>query len=595
MTQLVDLLLSATPDDLKQLDRQFNPRTWVTDLAGVTLPKSGRVDFTRYPYMSDVYADLSPEITIIKGAQLGFSTWAMCRTLWMLTTFSCTVIYTFPTREQVSEYTAARIDPIIKQTPYLMSRIEDVNSVKLKKFRRDLTRTDAGVSLVYFQGAAKEADAIAVDADLVVHDEEDKSNPQVINQYTERLTASRFKYRARLSTPTIPGKGVDRSYKGTDQMKWLVTCSACNAEFELRFPKEEGDPRSNIEPHTLAEVYQRNIPPRYICHLCKATLTDIDRGSGRWVPLRPETGLPRGYQISQMAAPWISAYDILKGRSDAIYESDFWNLKIGMAWMAGTTSMTRAVLEARATDNRMQLTGFGCFMGVDVGQMLDIIIEQYDEAGQAHVVKIARVPWDPAGDFEELDQFMRDFDIQVCVMDRLPETGMARRFASRWNDPGVTRVYLCSYREETSNATSREVKFIENDPDVRSDDSSSVKAPRNELLTQVSNELVKRLWLPMVDGSPEYEAFFDHCWNAKRTPHYDDGADATKTVATYVWENTGPDHLFHALAYAYLARLAPRPLAPPIHGIISSSRGDHRDSILPSDKVAPPYRTQRIG
>ena len=309
----------------------------------------------------------SSEIVIIKGAQLGFSTWAMCRALWMLTTFASTVIYTFPTRDQVSEYTAARIDPIIKQTPYLLSRIEDVNSVKLKKFRRDLDRSDSGVSLVYFQGAAKEQDAIAVDADLIIHDEEDKSNPQVIEQYTERLTASKHKWRIRLSTPTVPGRGVDRGYKLTDQMKWLVTCPSCNEAFELRFPNEDGDARSNIEPESFEEIFTRGVQARFKCHHCGATLTDLDRANGQWVAERPDQGLPRGYQVSQMSAPWISAYDILKAKRDKTYEQDFWNLNIGIAWMSGTTAMTRAVLERRATDRPQRLQGSGCFMGVDVG------------------------------------------------------------------------------------------------------------------------------------------------------------------------------------------------------------------------------------
>ena len=597
-------LLQATPDDLRAIKAQFDPAWWVTERAKILLPKAGKVDFVRYPYMKAVYSDTHPDITIIKGAQLGFSTWAMCRALWMLTTFNCTVIYTFPTREQVSEYTAARIDPIIQQSPYLQSRIVDVNSVKLKKFRRDPKDTSAGVSLVYFQGAAKESDAIAVDADLVIHDEEDKSNPQVIEQYRERLTASRYKWRARLSTPTIPGYGVDRSYALTDMMKWLVKCSSCNAEFEMRFPNEPGDARSNIEPHDWKEVVEGTLP-RYKCHLCGTTLTDSDRAGGRWVAKRPAGGLPRGYQVSQMAAPWISAGEILFSRANSTWERDFWNLKIGMAWMAGTTAMTRAALQKRASDEPMEYTGSGYFMGVDVGKRLHVIVGKYDENGSPRVVRIDSLPWDPDGDFIELDEFMLAYGVNTCVVDRAPETGMARRFSNRWNRPGATRVYLCTYKDETSNASSRELRFTSPSGDydkARAEDVASVKAPRNETMTMVANELLQRMILPRPDGSPPYEEFYDHCWNTKRTPIFDDGMDATKAIEAFVWEKTGPDHLFHALVYFYLARMAPRSVAPPLRGIISSSRASRYQPMLPEeDEFNPdkgrhaPVRIQRVG
>jgi len=597
-------LLLATPADLRSIREQYDPAWWVTERAKILLPKAGKVDFKRYPYMRAVYSDTHPDITIIKGAQLGFSTWGICRAMWMLTTFNCTVIYTFPTREQVSEYTAARIDPIVQQSPYLQSRIVDVNSVKLKKFRRDPKDTAAGVSLIYFQGAAKESDAIAVDADLVIHDEEDKSNPQVIEQYRERLTASRFKWRARLSTPTIPGYGVDRSYALTDQMKWLVTCPSCNAEFEMWFPKEHGDPRGNIEPDTWAEVAEGKVP-RYKCHRCDTTLTDEDRGSGRWVSRVTAGGLARGYQVSQMAAPWISAGEILFSRANSTWERDFWNLKIGMAWMAGTTAMTRSALEKRASDDPMAYTGSGCFMGVDVGKKLHVVIQDHDANGNPRVLRIAEVPWDPDGDFIELDEFMVAFGVTTCVVDRAPETGMARRFANRWNRPGVTRVYLCTYKEETANASSRELRFTSPSGDydkAKAEDVASVKAPRNETMTMVANELLQRMVLPRPDGSPDYEAFYDHCWNTKRTPIFDEGMDATKAIESFIWEKTGPDHFFHAMVYAYLARMGPRTVAPPLRGIISTNRSNRYVPMLPSEDefnpdrgMHPPIRVQRVG
>jgi hypothetical protein len=597
-----DALLALTPDELRAVRAQFDPLDWTLQVANVQLPKGAHLDFHRYPYMRDVYRDRHPDIVIIKGAQLGFSTWAICRTGWAVTTFNMTVIYTFPTRELVSEYTASRINPIIEMTPYLKDRIIDVNSVRLKQFRRDPHDRKKGVSIVHFQGAAKESDALSVDADLLVHDEEDKSNSQVISQYVERLTASRFKWRIRLSTPTIPGKGVDRGYRDTDQMKWLVTCHGCALEFELRFPKEPGDPRGNVEPDTFHEVVGGAIP-RYRCHRCNTTVSDDDRRAGRWVAKRTTTGLPRGYQVSQMSAPWVSAYDLLKAKSEQQFEKDFWNLKIGIAWQSGVTAMTRQALEERQGDYSLQTIGDGTFMGVDVGAKLHVLIEDFDEDGRVRVRAIMELDWDPGRDFEELDEVMRDFGVSVCVIDREPETGMARRFARRWNGPGHARVYLAKYKDETANASSREIRFDAPDDLVnRTEDVAAVKAPRNELLTMVANELLTQIVLPHFDGSQPIEDFLEHCWNSKRVPVYKDDASAIKEIDHYEWENTGPDHYFHALVYAKLARMAPRPLAAPIRGIISASRGGRAHPILPGEDEdmtnpnwRPPIRRQRVG
>jgi len=45
----------------------------------------------------------------------------------------------------------------------------------------------------------------------------------------------------------------------------------------------------------------------------------------------------------------------------------------------------------------------------------------------------------------------------------------------------------------------------------------------------------------------------------------------------YEWHEVGPDHQFHCAAYARLARLARRPIAPPLVGLISLQRGAKRD------------------
>ena len=75
--------------------------SWALDVAKIRLPKTGALDLKSHPYLRAIYGDMSPEIVLMKGAQLGMSTAAMVRAFWMLTTFPSTVIYTMPTTGDV--------------------------------------------------------------------------------------------------------------------------------------------------------------------------------------------------------------------------------------------------------------------------------------------------------------------------------------------------------------------------------------------------------------------------------------------------------------------------------------------------------------
>jgi hypothetical protein len=585
--------LDATPEQIAQVRRRFNPLVWAVEEARVRLAKGGQLDFQAHPFLRQVYLDTHPEIVVIKGAQLGFSTWAINRALWAVTTFPMTAIYTFPTRDQVSEFTASRINPTINDTPWLLSRIHDVDSVRLKKFSREPRVHGAprqeGASLIYFQGASREAEAIAIDADLLVHDEEDKSDPQVIQQYEARIDHSKFKWRIRLSTPTYPGAGIDVQYKRSDMRRWLIKCPACNAWFELKFPRYEGDARANLEPEKWTDIEELGITPRYKCHRCQVTISNEDRSLGMWVALKTGAkaqGLSHGYSISQMAAPWVSAERLLWRKHTATWERDFWNLQMGRPWDDAANSITRAAVLERATGGPMRPSGRACFMGVDVGRNLDVVIDQYDEMGLPHTIRIARLSgWD------ELDAFMDLYQVACCVVDSQPEDHEARQFQDRHGTPGYRRVWRCAYRVFNKAAAYRETRW--------DDETGMVLVPREEHLTEYMNELLSKKVLPEFNGEPDYEAFILHHTNSKRRPIFQEGLEHDRVVDHYEWHEIGPDHFFHSGAYAMLARRSPRGAAPPLTGLVTMNRSATSQLIGATqarmDGDVLPVRVQRLG
>jgi hypothetical protein len=578
--ELGQLVLNSTPEELEAILKTYDPLTWAVETAKIQLPKEGNLDFTQHPFLVDVYRDCHTEIVLLKGAQLGFSTWAITRTLWMVLTFPSTAIYTFPTRDDVSAFTASRINPIITASPYISERIHDVDSVRIKQFSRRPGDPTSGVSNIHFNGAQNERDPTSIPADLLVHDEEDRSNPQIIEQFESRLDHSRFKWKIRLSTPTIPGRGVHKGYMSSDQRVWMVKCPHCNERFEMQFPR-------NIEPETWEEV-EAGREARYICHSCKGTISDLDRSAGQWVIGRPHTQLAHGYKLSQMSAPWVPAWRILQRKAGATYEGDFWNLVMGEPWESGANVMSREAILDRASDRAMELVGEGCFMGVDIGKSIDVVIGRWDE-GRPRTIRIMSVTrW------EELDQLMRQYSVMVCVVDALPEERDAKAFQERWNSPGMIRVWRAVYREPSIASASREINWRAKEELNLPNLTPVVSIPRDEILSTSSNELLALRVLPKFDGSAEYESYIKHHESSKKVPVWVEGLEKERIKERDEWVATGADHFFHAATYEMVARLAPRPIAPPVaHGLRTFSSGRKTGSRVLG--VPPAVKVQRYG
>lgn len=593
---IAPLPADLTPSDVKWLRQLYDPWVWATETARIRLPKAaGAIDLTSRPFLRDVYRDMSREIVCMKGAQLGLSTTAIIRSAWMLTTFPVTVVYTFPSVTDVAKYTQGRINPIIRGSQYLLDRIIDVDSVMQKQFRviepsrmEEMQRTRGQAwtgsrSVIYFSGAAQEKDAVSIDADLLVHDEEDLSDPQVIEQFEHRLDASRFGWRFRLSTPRLPGDGIDRVFADTDKRRWLVRCPGCNAEFELAFP---GGPwhYASIEPDPSGwsdaqweRWDNKGRPARFLCHRCGRTLSPEDRANGRWVAERPAQARPHGYAISQMSAPWKAADMILQSFRKATWRSDFWNLTMGIPWEEGTNLLTEEVIRKRCSDRPMVEADEGpCYAGIDVGSKMDVVVGKL-EGGVPRTIWFGRLD-----SYEQLDDMMRRFHVQVACIDAAPEEHATRAWAGKYNryaNPGSTlgakiKVWRVGYSGGRRPGVTAQVTWNEQN--------GVVSAPRTEILSASAEELLTERVLPRYDGSESWRAFIAHHVASKKVPVWVKGLEDKRVLDHFEWHEVAADHLFHAGTYEMMARMAPRGMAAtPRIGLVTTQRG--RQAAEPPD------------
>src|ERR1035437_5404554 len=77
--------------------------------------ESGHVlDFKDHAFLWDIYQDFTPHQAILKAAQIGFTTTAIIKSLWLTKTHQMDMIYTMPTYSDVSTLVTSKVDRIIE-------------------------------------------------------------------------------------------------------------------------------------------------------------------------------------------------------------------------------------------------------------------------------------------------------------------------------------------------------------------------------------------------------------------------------------------------------------------------------------------------
>lgn len=289
------------------------------------------IEFRDHRFMIDIYADNSEDIVCRKSAQVGFSVMAILKSLWETKYNGQNVIYALPSRNIVNDFVKPKVNPLIAINPKISGMLSD-DSVSYKR---------VGDRNLFFKGGFSDRDAISITGDILVIDEYDRMpNMQVVNTFDSRLQASKNPRRWRFSNPSQVGYGVDGLYQDSDQMHWLVTCQECGYRTYIDFAKEEAF--ISGEGETFHSHYVDPKRRIYACGQCDAELSDDDRRNGLWIARYPDRNR-RGYWISQMMAPWVTAARILDQKDDSSIEF-FYNFVLGKAYTPTDMVVNREVI-----------------------------------------------------------------------------------------------------------------------------------------------------------------------------------------------------------------------------------------------------------
>src|ERR1041384_359002 len=82
------------------------------------------LSFEGHDYLRAIYDDASPHVVPSKAAQIGGTTWAILRSI-----HACmgglNVMYFFPTRTDVLEFSKSRVSPLLMDNPFLLRLMKD--------------------------------------------------------------------------------------------------------------------------------------------------------------------------------------------------------------------------------------------------------------------------------------------------------------------------------------------------------------------------------------------------------------------------------------------------------------------------------------
>jgi len=497
----------------KQKLRKDKLLTWVADF--IRTPKGEIFDWADHQYLLDIYEDPAPQMVLKKAAQIGITTFGMNKAMWLADTEDVSVIYTFPTASDVSDFSRARINPMIQGSSHLSSRLKgNIDSVQLKQI---------GNSFVYFRGAWSERQAISVDSDFNIHDEVDFSKPDIIEIYKERMSHSHWKWFLAFSTPTIPEFGIDYLYNRSDKKEWFVTCPNCQKKQILKFPESiKGD----------------SSEARFACVHCRATITDDARRNGEWRVTGENKWGMSGYHISQLMAPWISATDIMRKEEQSRTRptqnlsglKDFYNFCLGESYGGENQPLNRDIL-LQCIQNKYELEdkGRNCVMGVDQGDKIHVTVWKKEKTGEVRPVHIGVYD-----SFDDLSNLMEKYGVSFCVIDALPNKHSARKFALQF----PAKVWLVYYND----AQKEFIKWYK-DPESKE---YRVIVPKMESVDRMSDKFINhQIVLPRL--TQEVDLLIRHLCNwAKDKEQKSDGR------VVWVYKKLGAEHLTMATNYAML-------------------------------------------
>lgn len=465
--------------------------------------------FDGHEYLRAIYDDTTPHIILSKAAQIGGTTWAVLRSIHACIS-GLNVIYFFPTRTDVLEFSKSRVGPMLGDNPFLANQMTNTDTAGLKRI---------GNAHLYLRGMKSSVGMKSVPADMIVFDELDEASPDARALAWERIAHSDYKRVIELSNPSLPGYGIDEQFEKSDQRHWTLKCPSCGEWTCLskEFPLKTGEDVPVIRLRDDDTYYRA----------CKACGDELDLDHGEWVADYPDRSI-RGYRISQLFSPKVDPGEILEEYRTTRFPERFYNLKIGIPWADLERRLDVQTTLSRCRSDNFNLQGTNV-MGVDTGKRLHVVVMKSNayERYPGHVIHL-----ETCNTFSDLDRIMKEHRIHLCVIDGLPETHATRDFAKRY----YGRVFMNFFNENQRGSA----KWDRQEQKVEINRTESLDASR---------AVVRNAEVTLPPQNRDVEEFARHMSCDAKVLDEDPDTGAKK----YRYVRTGEDHYSLAFTYACMA------------------------------------------
>jgi len=483
-------------------------------------------------YVRQVIRDTSDEIVIPKAAQMAFTVTFITRTLHWIKEREWNHLYLLPLKTGSKTFVQQRIDTIIDSNPILQNTFQSVDNVLHKQ-------TTKGIAL-YIRGTNISRELQEIPVDVEVWDERDRFVEDHLEDAMSRMDGSKIKKLTMLSTPTVPGHGVDAedAWWASDQHKWFVPCPYCG-RFQT-FTWEENFRLGDSADECVLE-----------CTHCRKAISDEQRASansdGRWEATNLN-GSIRGYHINQFNSPTQALVKIadkwFKGQKDAKKLRSFFNNSLGIPYVAPGDQLTPEILD------KCRVPGYSLggipssavFIGVDIGTFIHVICYTLNRYGQRQLwqMKIFR-------EWNELDNFLSTLTNFIAVCDAHPEKRAARDLSVKY--PGKFWLGFELDRPQTQEIAvwhplkHKEAGKVVIDRTMAFDTVIDQYMKGNVLLPPNARELGEHL------ERRDYNGFYSHMIQMVRVEEEDTQG---RTVARWK-KNKNADHWHHADMFSLIA------------------------------------------
>ena len=462
--------------------------------------------YDRHEYLVEPYRDDHPHVVELKATQLGLTTKAMLRALYgaRFKGFKG-ILYLFPSRSDVLDFSKSRVTPLIEENPDSIGKwLKDTDSAGLKQVWN---------AFLYLRGMKSRIGLKSVPVDFIIFDELDEAPQTSIDMAMERMAHSEFKEILKLSNPTLPEYGVDKAFHETDQRFWLLKCEKCGEHTCLE----------DTFPDCLKTVNGKVIRACQKCH------SELNPSIGKWVAKKPGVTDKRGYHYSQLFSHFINPGDILHQFRVTDNLTDFYNLKIGNAYVEAENRLTvEEVLALCGNQGIVSRDDGPCSMGVDQGKDICVVVGKRHSQKAGQIIHLGVYK-----DWEDLDRLMDNFNVSRCVTDALPETRNARAFAERFRG----KIFLNYYNQHQKGSYAWNEKEL------------VVQCNRTESLDASHREIMDRA-LILPKECEVTKSFAKHLRNVAKKLEEDEETGSKR----YVYVKLGPDHFRHAFNYETMAR-----------------------------------------